>query len=305
MVDAVGEPMNVAQYPWLDARTSMADRIGDALIGALRETLRFLPRSGAVLFVNLPMPRPGLPEDLVSRVRGTVDRAFPEVFANVTFAQQGHAGCLLALQTVQATLGANADVACVVAGADSYLDPDTLEWLEDTGQFHGAGERNNAWGFVPGEGAGAILLLSRHAAGRSSVHRYGRINAVGIGRETHVIRSGAVNLGLGLTQAFRGAFAGLSPGETITDIYCDMNGEPYRADEFGFAIARTRENFRAPSDFVAPADCWGDVGAASATLLCVMACVAGAKRYAKGGRHLVWASSESGERGATVIDTSE
>jgi 3-oxoacyl-[acyl-carrier-protein] synthase-1 len=80
-----------------------------------------------------------------------------------------------------------------------------------------------------------------------------------------------------------------------------MNGEPYRADEYGFTVTRTRERFEAASEFVAPADCWGDVGAASGPLLAVLAVVAHAKRYARGGASLLWASSDSGERAAALL----
>ena len=59
----------------------------------------------------------------------------------------------------------------------------------------------------------------------------------------------------------RGA-AGACRRAKVSDVYCDLNGEPYRADEFGFAALRTKEHFASASDFVAPADCWGDVAAA-------------------------------------------
>lgn len=80
-----------------------------------------------------------------------------------------------------------------------------------------------------------------------------------------------------------------------------MNGETYRADEFGFAALRTRERFRSATDFVAPADCWGDIGAAGMPLHSALALIANRKRYGKGPISLVWASSESGERGAVLL----
>jgi 3-oxoacyl-[acyl-carrier-protein] synthase-1 len=101
----------------------------------------------------------------------------------------------------------------------------------------------------------------------------------------------------------RGAVAGLRPGQRITDTYCDMNGEPYRADEFAFAAIRLREHFVTPSEFVTPADCWGDVGAASVPLAAVLAAIAGLKSYACGGTSLVWASSDTGERGAALLES--
>jgi 3-oxoacyl-[acyl-carrier-protein] synthase-1 len=84
-------------------------------------------------------------------------------------------------------------------------------------------------------------------------------------------------------------------------VYNDMNGEPYRADEFGFTGLRTKESFEALSDFVAPADCWGDVGSAGALLHVVLAAIAGKKRYARGEISLLSASSDGGERAAAVL----
>jgi 3-oxoacyl-[acyl-carrier-protein] synthase-1 len=80
-----------------------------------------------------------------------------------------------------------------------------------------------------------------------------------------------------------------------------MNGEPYRADEYGFSVLRTKESFESPSDFLAPADCWGDVAAAGATLHLMLAVIAGAKGYAKGNVAFAWASAEAGERCAALM----
>ena len=82
---------------------------------------------------------------------------------------------------------------------------------------------------------------------------------------------------------------------------CDQNGEAYRADELGFMLVRLSERFRGGSDFLAPADCWGDVGAASVPLFVILAAAAAERGYARGPHYLVWASSEGGERGAALL----
>lgn len=307
MVDATGAPMQVAPFPWIDESRGVAERIGDGLVAAAREALVPLhgcaERPATALLVNLPSAHPRLPSDLVRRIGERLRDEMAGMFERVSVAQLGHAGGLVALQSALQVIGAAPQTACVVAGADSYIDPDMLEWLEESDQLHGAGERNNAWGFVPGEGAGAVLLASPETARRLALEPLGRVRGVGIGNEMKLIRTGTVCLGLGLTEAVRGALVGVPVSEQLTDVYCDMNGEPYRADEFAFLVTRTRERFVAASDFVAPADCWGDVGAASTPLFIALACVAGAKRYSKGRSALVWASSVSGERGAAVIET--
>jgi len=305
MVDANGRPMIVAPMPWIEEAREIAERIGDALVAAVGEALapwiEAQPESPVQLWVNLPSPRPMLPDDLGQQIVERLHDAFGACIGHLAVAGCGHAGGLLALRSAAGALADRSDAACVVAAADSYLDPDTLEWLEETDQLHGAGERNNAWGFVPGEGAGALLLVSSHMASRLALPALGRLRGLGLGHEQQRIGTGSVCIGLGLTEAVRGALNGLQGQARVTDVYCDMNGEPYRGDEYAFLVTRTRERFVAASDFVAPADCWGDVGAASAPLLIGLACIAMVKGYALGGLALVWASSVMGERGAVLV----
>jgi 3-oxoacyl-[acyl-carrier-protein] synthase-1 len=97
-------------------------------------------------------------------------------------------------------------------------------------------------------------------------------------------------------------FDGMHPNEfRVDNILCDMNGEPYRAEEYAFASLRTDSYFADSSHFIAPADCWGDVGAASGPLLVGLAVEGHAKGYLAGSRTLVWTSSEGGDRAAAII----
>jgi 3-oxoacyl-[acyl-carrier-protein] synthase-1 len=207
----------------------------------------------------------------------------------------------MALEAASARLMRGAADACLVAGVDSYLEPETLEWLESCDQLHSAGRFNNAWGLVPGEGAAALLLMRKSVARQCGLDPLAEVLGTAATVEPHRIKTDSVCLGEGLTAAFRTALAALPPGRKVSDVYCDLNGEPYRADEYGFACLRTREYFEAASDMVAPADCWGDVAAAGGVLHLMLACVAGHKRYAKGPFAFACGSAEMGERAAALI----
>jgi 3-oxoacyl-[acyl-carrier-protein] synthase-1 len=304
MADAAGRPMQVAAFPWMAPEQPIARRIAEALVPSIDQVLRPLNGDGRPvgLLVNLPVARPGLPEDLARQVGAALSERFGSRLGSVRFAALGHAGGLIAMRSASEWLAANPQSCCIVAGVDSYLEPDLLEWLEQTEQLHGAGERNNAWGFIPGEGAGALLLTRLQNAAALDLAPLGRVRSVGIGQEAQLIGTGSVCLGEGLTQAVRSIMPLLADSETFSDVYCDMNGEPYRADEYAFLVTRTRERFVSASDFVAPADCWGDVGAATGPLLVMLACAAGAKRYANGLTTLIWSSSTGGERAAMLLD---
>jgi 3-oxoacyl-[acyl-carrier-protein] synthase-1 len=307
MVDSEGEPMRIAECPWLVSQPRMAARLSDCLITAVREafgavreqvdTLGLKPK----LWINLPAPRPGLSVDQIKQARALAQPILDTLFPSVQVIQLGHAGGIYAIDAALRALAADRHAACVVCGVDSYLAPDTLEWLELTDQLHGAGPRNNAWGFIPGEGAGALLLMASENARRARAEPLARVVSVGLGKEPNLIRTDTVCIGQGLSTAFRQAFQSLPSGQRVTDTYCDLNGDNYRADEYGFSVLRTREHFVSASEFVTPADCWGDVGAASAPLGIVLACAAMKKSYANGPLGLVWASSEAGERGAVLL----
>jgi len=51
---------------------------------------------------------------------------------------------------------------------------------------------------------------------------------------------------------------------------CDLNGERYRSTEYTYALLRTEELF-VKTRVGHPADCWGDVGAASGPLFASLA----------------------------------
>jgi 3-oxoacyl-[acyl-carrier-protein] synthase-1 len=306
MIDTAGEPMRAAIAPWLDIGLSGTERFGALLLPAIDQALIPVAETQAgplriALSLGLPCPRPGLPGDLQSVLVKTLSEKYRHIFSAVAAFPNGHAAGLLALDAAVKKLVEGAFDACVVAGVDSYIEPETLEWLEESDQLHSAGPLNNAWGFIPGEGAGALLLMRGEVAQRLRFTPLARVLGVGTAFEPKRIKTETVCIGEGLTQAFRGALAALPGGIKVTDVYCDMNGEPYRADEYGFTCLRTKEAFESPSDFIAPADCWGDVAAAGAPLHLMLAAIAGAKGYANGNVAFAWASAEGGERSAALM----
>jgi 3-oxoacyl-[acyl-carrier-protein] synthase I len=306
MVDSVGERMRVAMAPWLEIACVEVDRFEALLLPAIDEALACLPEPSGRLRIGLalalPAPRPGLPSDLAQQLEQRILVRHHHRFSAIVRFEVGHAAGLFAIEFALGKLQRQEIDACLVAGVDSWLAPETLEWLEGCDQLHGGGALNNAWGLVPGEAAGAVLLGSGALAAPSgptdlSVH----VVATGRAFEPKAIKTPTICIGEGLTDALRAALSALPEGERVTDVYCDMNGEAYRADEFGFAGLRVGDAFSSLSDFVAPADCWGDVGAAGGSLHIVLAVIAAQKGYAKGTVALAWASSEHGERAAVLL----
>ena len=306
--DAAGQPLRLAMAPWLDEQLSGLPRFEALLFPAIDEVLDTLPSppspaSRWAIALAQPSPRPGLPEDFGRQQLARVSQRYAAVFGGVAAFAAGHAAGLLALQAACAKLRTGALDGCVVAGAESWIDAQTLKWLESCEQLHGAGVLNNAWGFIPGEAGAALLLVRESVAQALALPPLAEVLGMGTAHEPKRIKTETVCTGEGLTQAFRAALAALPAGRQVSDIYCDMNGEPYRADEFGFTALRTKEHFASAGDFAAPADCWGDVAAAGGLLHLMLACAAGHKGYARGPQALAWASAEGGERAAALLST--
>ena len=303
MVDTAGEPMRIATAPWVDIEIEGVERYAELLLPAIDEAMagwRGVPaRIGVAL--ALPPPRPGRAASLAGDLLTRMAHRYPGRFGPARVFEAGHAGGYLALDAAAKDCDAGLIDACMVCAVDSYLDPETLDWIEACDQLHGAGPQNNAWGFVPGEAAGVVLVSGGGFLQRHGLTPMAAIDAVGIGREGKVPGTDDPITGEGLSQAFRAALDELASGVCIDNVVCDMNGEAWRADEYGFAVLRAGNRLRAATDFVAPADCWGDVGAAGLPLHMALAAIAHLKHYGRGAMSMVWGSSASGERGAAVL----
>lgn len=305
LTDARGEAVRVAPAPWLSWSLGCEQRLASLLVESIEEALHaFAPRLGDLrvgLTLALPAPRPGLPTDIVGEVHQTLRARLPRSIELLGTCALGHAGgCTAFIAAAQALRERRVEL-CVCAGAESWLEPETLSWLEAGDRLHSAGELNNAWGRVPGEAGAAIVLCQPDALTRWGAPPLARIVALGVGHEPQIDDSD-VCIGVGLTNAFEGALSALPADCQIDDLYGDMNGERYRAAEFAFTALRFSERLRSASDYVAAADTWGDVGAASVPLNTACAVMAGLKSYSTGPWALVWASSDGHDRGAALID---
>jgi 3-oxoacyl-[acyl-carrier-protein] synthase-1 len=253
------------------------------------------------VYLGLPELRPGFSEQDAQSVQLGLAQieGLPVEVSEVNVFTQGHASGLSALETATDKIRHHMVEVCLVGGVDSYFQPDTMEWLDENRQLAGSISRS---GFVPGEGAGFCLLMAESAWKRLGLSPLARVLAVATGNETKLIKTSDICLGEGLTATVQSAVDSLTfPAEMINDIICDINSERYRGEEWGFVCLRLSQYFDDVGAYRSPADCWGDMGAASAPLFAMLACQAAVRGYARGPRTLLWASSEGGLRGAVVL----
>lgn len=186
---------------------------------------------------------------------------------------------------------------CLVGGSDSYQDMAILTPLMEQGRLHSSINNN---GFAPGEGACFLLLTPhRELATLRNGHIIG-LRPPGISEELGHLNSHHPYRGDGLAEAFKRALHHQAP-QSISRIYSSLNGENYWAKELGVAHLRSQTAFQPDLYIAHPADCYGDLGCATATSLIALA----AEHLIKtptAHAHLVCCSSDTKRRGALVVE---
>jgi 3-oxoacyl-[acyl-carrier-protein] synthase-1 len=306
-VDQAGDPL-IAAFDWrLDARVRGPDRLLALAESALQEAcapLRDVSRSLRLpVYLALPELRPGFDRSDVETVRrglaGLVD--LPIHSTEVRAIPAGNAAGFAAFASAADTIERGEVQAALVGGVDSYLHSETLGWLDADLRIASAVSRS---GFVPGEGAGFCLLANRTLCQRLGLPPLARVVTTHTGMEEKSMQTEAVCVGEGLAKTIQNACGDLADLGPIDDVICDINGERYRSQEWGFVCLHLPRQISNPTAYLCPANCWGDVGAASAPLFAMLACHAAAYGFAAGSRSLLWAGSDGGLRGAAVLDTS-
>lgn len=225
----------------------------------------------------------------------------------------GHAGTAMALVAALDELNKGAP-AVIVGAVDSYHHPEVLAWLDAECRLHALDAEN---GFVPGEGAGFLLLtprLAKNTKGKDALARETRearaareareareapvlLRRVEVGVEETVLNDEA-NVGKAMTGILRD-LALSAPGEKLAWSLTDVNGERHRVREWDLAAGRGA--FAGDAVHQRPADELGDLGAASGAVFAGLAIELARAGAAARGSVCVGLSSDGPERGAFLM----
>ncbi|NMO23275.1 hypothetical protein HPC49_50710 [Pyxidicoccus fallax] len=307
MIDKVGQPMKVARDGLLPPGMGGLERFLALAESVLVEVLEPLAARAEAswslpVLLGLPEPRPGLPPALGERLVHWLQKecSLPFHPTSIELLPHGNAAGLMALERGWQLIQAGRAEWCLVGGVDSFLEAETLEWLDARGLLKSSVNRS---GFTPAEGAGFCLLASTRRARDLGREPGAWVLSAASRKEEHPFGSEGINVGRGLSEAIAGAthVLGEPPTRLADTVYCDLNGESHRSEEFSYALLRCQQSFADHTDFETPADRWGDVGAATGPLLAALAVASGRRRYARGPRPLLWASSYGGARSAVLL----
>jgi len=212
---------------------------------------------------------------------------------------KGRAGGLLAIGQASRMIREGNSKFVVAGGVDTYRDLYILGTLDLEKRVKSA---VNLDGFVPGEGAGFLLLAGRTAAQEAELTPLARISPVCEGFEEGHLGSEKPYTGDGLAAVVEKLLQEGGPAEPIQEVYSSMNGENHWAKEWGVAYLRNQAAFNPEHGMNHPADCFGDTGAACGSLLTGLASLGIMQGYRKS-PSLVYCSSDAGERAAVVVSS--
>jgi len=302
-VDPTGERIRGATDGLLDSNIQGTPRLAALAGDALAQMCRLLPRTGTAVripvLLSVPEHRPGFMAADEAKLLAELQRAAPPMLA-LQVAHRGHAGALHALGLAAQWISAGQAELVLVGGVESYFHADTIDWLIENDQL---AMENGRSPFVPGEGACFLALASAQIGLPALAWLRGAHST----QETSLIKTDAINQAKALTAAVNHAAAGLRlPDEAVDDVWCDLNGERYRTDEWSYVLQRSPHVFKQEHgkavSYQMAADAWGDMGAASGALLTMLAVRSWQRSYAQGPRALVFAGSEKGLRSAVVLE---
>lgn len=295
-IDSGGETLMAHQAP-LEQLLHGRAKLARMAAMAAEEALIAVPKSE---WTGIPMLLCVAERERPGRIDGLADRLFAEIeqALEVRFAAQsavvpyGRVAAAMALAKARELVLQHGFPHVLIVAADSLLSWPTLSHYERqdrllTGQ--------NSDGFVPGEGAGALLV------GKPAGGSHLECSGIGFGVERAHVDSKEPLRAEGLTQAIKLALA--DAGREMHEIdlrITDLSGEQYYFKEAALALSRTLRRRKQEFGIWHPAESTGEMGAVAGISVLAMADAACRKGYTEGPAILAHMANDGGQRAAIV-----
>jgi 3-oxoacyl-[acyl-carrier-protein] synthase-1 len=291
----MGHQVDLSQ-PWrgLNKLAKMAAiAIAEALEGVERAHWHSLPVLLCVAESDRPGRTPGIDGQLMVAIQDELGLQFS---APCTIVPQGRAGVASALLLARDLLASRGSPPVLIVAADSLVSWPTLQHYASRDRLLLASNSN---GFLPGEGAGALLV----GPPRSKMAEM-LCAGIGLSQEAAHIDSGEPLRGDGLVRAMQAALSesGVAMHEVDYRV-SDVSGEQYYFKEASLALDRSLRIRKSQIELWHPADSIGECGAVSGIACLATAQAAARKGYAPGANALLHFSNDNGLR-AAVVSTS-
>jgi 3-oxoacyl-[acyl-carrier-protein] synthase-1 len=304
-VSAGRVPRDYGDRPWLEKfedilRQPMHEALWDA---GLYDLVALRERSRGQLGLYLATPRADRAGVTASAYQEFVAEAkdISSVHARIDhldFTAYDHAAGIGALQLAVDHLSAEKVDIAIVASVDSLLHTPYLARLAVDGFLK---LPQYPHGLLPGEAAAVLVLeRARDAAARKASAR-ARVGALALDLEKIPLGENHPIRGEGASRAVAAALDADGRAGEIHRVITDMSGERWRAIEWAIVETRCLGVLAPGWQLWHPADCFGDVGAASSIAHAALSARAFARGYAGAGGVLLFAAAHGGQRAAATL----
>ncbi|MFZ1984802.1 MAG: beta-ketoacyl synthase N-terminal-like domain-containing protein [Desulfatitalea sp.] len=275
--DSETNPITMAQIKGMDDKnTHRAERLAAIADHCLAQMLEIYfagvmyrpPRIHLFLGVAASQrPGPRYEKYCLPRLQSTLAELTAQVEAQSL--AKGNTAALYGLDLAAQTIAAQPDTLCIVGGVDCLLNPDTLNWFEKDRRLKSE-SKDRAFGLIPAEAVGFMVVESKPLAMRRGKKILAQVAGLGLAQEPAPFVSEKTSTAQGLTLACRQALKDINPA-SITTVLGDLNGEAHRSWEWSCAEIRCLGGNANHRILRQPAECCGDIGAASGAVLTTIA----------------------------------
>jgi 3-oxoacyl-[acyl-carrier-protein] synthase-1 len=298
-IDSAGQWI-IASEVSLDQPWRGAEKLARMLALVIEESFdsdpALLPSETPIIVCFSERERPGRPSRLNERVLDALQKLLDfDMQRSSMTVSQGRVGGAVALREARRLIYEQQSEAVVIAGVDSYLAAETLREFEEKRRLLTV---ENSDGFVPGEGASAVIAKRPRPSEEPQLLLIG----LGFGVEEATVESEDPLRADGLVQAMKAALH-----EARTDIgsldfrIADISGEQYSFREASLAVTRILRTIKEDFDIWHAADCVAETGSAAGPIALNVAWHACENEYSKGQKILCHFGNDDGKRASIVL----
>lgn len=284
------------EQPWR-GRTKLIKMAARAIAETLQSTPGVDPEKTPLLLGLAEAERPGRLDGLDQGLLPAIETELGLRFHPDSYIiARGRVSAAVALLNARALIYQGGHRHVVIAGVDSFLGGPTLAAFEERERLLTS---RNSNGFIPGEGAAAVVVAAPYASEQPQLACIG----LGFGVEKATVEAEGIPLRAeGLTQAVRAALSEAGCGlEQMDYRLTDISGEQYYFKEASLALSRSLRVRKEFFQLWHPADCIGEVGAAIGPVILAVALAASRKGYGEGPNIFCHLGNDAGQRAAVLL----
>jgi 3-oxoacyl-[acyl-carrier-protein] synthase-1 len=238
------------------------------------------------LFISIPSrlteKSPEMEKAFIYHFHNMIEK---DIFPCEEYCFTGNTGVFSMIDSARKKLADGTIKYAIIGGVESCLFP---EWLESLDDDYRIKSERNIDGYTPGE-ASAFLLIEQGNSTQAESKDMFLLD--GMANEK-ISESAKINDSV-LTELIREL---LKDATKPPVIFCDLNGESKRMQEWGYVKTKLGDSLGEPALIEHPANIIGDTGAASGAVLIILSIYFLQKKYKEQNTAIIYTASDNGVR---------